>query len=173
MSITLYSASVPVFIQFLGNLRHLLEKAQADVQARGYDEQALVQYRLAPDMLPFKTQICIACDAAKLCAARISGIDAPKYENTENTLTELIARIDATVAWLQTVPAASIDNQDAKEITFPVGKTATRTLSAEAYLKTWALPNVFFHITTAYAILRHNGIALGKADYLVGAAQSA
>lgn len=171
MSISLYSASVPVFTQFLGNLKHLLEKAQADVAARGYDEQALVQFRLAPDMLPFKIQICIACDAAKLCAARIGGLDAPKNENTENTLAELMQRIDSTVAWLQSVPASAIDGQDTKDITFPVGKTATRTLSAEAYLKTWALPNMFFHLTTAYAILRHNGVALGKADYLVGAAQ--
>ena len=170
MSITLYSASVPVFTQFLGNLRHLLTKAQADVAARGYDEQALVQYRLAPDMLPFKTQICIACDAAKLCAARIGGLEAPKYENTENTLAELIVRIDNTVAWLQTVPASAIDGQEGKDITFPVGKTATRTLAAEAYLKTWALPNMFFHITTAYAILRHNGVVIGKSDYLMGAA---
>jgi len=171
MSISLYSASVPVFTQFLGNLKHLLEKAQADVAARGYDEQALVQFRLAPDMLPFKIQICIACDAAKLCAARIGGLDAPKNENTENTLAELMQRIDSTVAWLQSVPASAIDGQDTKDITFPVGKTATRTLSAEAYLKTWALPNMFFHLTTAYAILRHNGVALGKADYLVGATQ--
>ncbi len=170
MPITLHSASVPVFIQFLGNLKHLLAKAKADVAARGYDEQALVQYRLAPDMLPFKTQICIACDAAKLCAARIGGLEAPKYENTENPLDELIARIDKTVAWLQTVPASAIDGQEAKEITFPVGKTGTRTLAGEAYLKTWALPNMFFHITTAYAILRHNGVVIGKGDYLTGAA---
>lgn len=170
MSITLSSASLPVFTKFLGNLRHILTKAQADVAARGYDEQALVQYRLAPDMLPFKTQICIACDAAKLCAARISGLEAPKYENTENTLAELIVRIDNTVAWLQTVPAGAIDGQEATEITFPVGKAGTRTMSAEDYLKTWALPNMFFHITTAYAILRHNGVALGKSDFLAGAA---
>jgi hypothetical protein len=170
MSITLYSASVPVFTQFLGNLKHLLAKAKADVATRGYDEQALVQYRLAPDMLPFKTQICIACDAAKLCAARIAGLDAPKYENTENTLDELIARIDKTVAWLQTVPASALDGLDAKEVTFPSGKTATRTMSAEAYVKTWALPNMYFHITTAYAILRHNGVVVGKGDYLTGAA---
>ena len=170
MSITLSTASLPVFTKFLGNLRHILSKAQADVAARGYDEQALVQYRLAPDMLPFKTQICIACDAAKLCAARISGLEAPKYENTENTLAELIVRIDKTVAWLQTVPSSALDGLETKEITFPVGKTATRTLSAEDYLKTWALPNVFFHITTAYAILRHNGVVLGKGDYLMGAA---
>lgn len=170
MSVNLYSASVPVFTHFLGNLRHLLQKAQADVAARGYDEQALVQYRLAPDMLPFKIQICIACDAAKLCAARISGLDAPKYENVENTLAELIERIEKTVAWLKTVPADAIAGQDAKEVTFPMGKEKTRTLSAQDYLQTWALPNMYFHITTAYAILRHNGVVLGKADYLVGSA---
>ncbi len=171
MSITLSSAALPVFNRFLGNLHHLLSKAQADVATRGYDEQALVQYRLAPDMLPFKTQICIACDAAKLCVARITGMDAPKYENTENTIADLMARIDKTLAWLQTVPASALDGLEEKEITFPVGKTGSRTLTAENYLKTWALPNMFFHITTAYAILRHNGVALGKSDFLVGAGQ--
>ena len=159
MSISLSTASLPVFAKFLGNLRHILSKAQADVAARGYDEQALVQYRLSPDMLPFKTQICLACDAAKLCAARIAGLDAPKYDNTENTL-----------AWLKTVPAGALDGLEAKEVSFPVGKTGSRTMSAEDYVKTWALPNMFFHITTAYAILRHNGVALGKSDFLAGAA---
>lgn len=168
MPISLSTCSLPVFIKFLGNLRHLLVKAQADVANRGYDEQALVQYRLAPDMLPFKTQICIACDAAKLCVARIGGIDGPKYENTENTLADLIGRIDRTVAWLQTVPARSLDGQEGKEVTIPVGRDKTLTLTAEEYLKTWALPNMFFHITTAYAILRHNGVSLGKGDYLAG-----
>lgn len=167
---TLSSASLPVFIQFLGNLRHLLAKAKADVAARGYDEQALVQYRLAPDMLPFKTQICIACDAAKLCVARISGLDAPKYENTENTLAELVQRVDNTVAWLKTVPASALDGLEDKEVTFPVGKTGTRTLTGQAYVMTWALPNVFFHVTAAYTILRHNGVVIGKSDYLVGPA---
>ena len=166
----LSSASLPVFVQFLGNLRHLLVKAQADVAARGYDEQAMVQYRLAPDMLPFKTQICIACDAAKLCVARIGGLDAPKYENTENTLAELVQRVDNTVAWLKTVPASALDGLEDKEVTFPVGKTGTRTLTGQAYVLTWALPNVFFHITTAYTILRHNGVVIGKSDYLVGPA---
>ena len=170
MSITLSNASLPVFQRFLGNLRHLLVKAQADVAARGYDEQALVQYRLSPDMLPFKSQICIACDAAKLCVARIGELDAPKYENTENTLAELITRIDNTVAWIASVPANALDGREAKEVTFPVGKSGTRTLSGQDYLMPWALPNMFFHVTTAYAILRHNGVALGKADFLVGAA---
>jgi hypothetical protein len=170
MGITLSSASIPVFIKYLGNLRHLLTLAQADVQARGYDEQALVQFRLAPDMLPFKTQICIACDAAKLCVARVAELEAPKFENTENTLDELITRIDRTVSWLQGVPPASLDGLENKAVTFPVGKNGTRTLRGEDYVKTWALPNVFFHITTAYAMLRHNGVAIGKTDYLNGAA---
>ncbi len=170
MAITLYSASVPVFIRFLGNLRHLVQRAQEDVLARKYDEQALVDFRLAPDMFPFRTQICIACDAAKLCASRISGIDAPKYENTESTLVDLVGRIDKTLEWLRTVPSEKIDGQDSKEITFTAGKESTRTMLAEDYLKTWALPNVFFHITTAYAILRHNGVDLGKIDYLAGSA---
>lgn len=168
MAITLYSASVPVFIRALGNLRHMMQKAQADVLARQYEEQALVDFRLAPDMLPFRIQICIACDAAKLCAARISGLDAPKYENTESSLEALIARIDKTIEWLHTVPADRINGQESKEITFPAGRDSTRTMLAEDYLKTWTLPNVFFHITTAYAILRHNGVNLGKGDYLLG-----
>ena len=169
MTISLSSASLPVFDKFLGNLRHLLTKAQADVQARGYDEQALVQFRLAPDMLPFKTQIYIACDAAKLCAARISGLEAPVFENTENTLEELIARIDKTRAWLKTVPPAALDGLDDKEVTVPTGRTTTRLMRGEDYLKNWALPNMFFHITTAYAILRHNGVTIGKTDFLLGA----
>ncbi len=168
MAITLYSASVPVFIRSLGNLRHLIQKAQKDALTRQYDEQALVDFRLAPDMLPFRIQICIASDAAKLCAARISGLDAPKYENTESSLEELIVRIDKTIEWLHTVPADRINGQESKEITFPAGKDMTRTLLAEDYLKTWSLPNVFFHITIAYAILRHNGVDLGKIDYLEG-----
>jgi hypothetical protein len=170
MSISLSSASIPVFTKFLGNLRHVLTKAQADVQARGYDEQALVQYRLAPDMLPFKIQICIACDAAKLCVARVAELDAPKFDNTENTLDELIGRIDKTVQWLASVPANCLDGLDDKEITFPVGKNGTRTLKGEPYVLNWALPNMFFHITTAYTILRHNGVVIGKSDYLNGAA---
>jgi hypothetical protein len=120
-------------------------------------------------MLPFRSQIFIACDAAKLCVARITGLDAPKYDNTENSMSELILRIDNTVAWLKTVPAAALDGLETKEVTFPVGKTGTRTMSAEDYVKTWALPNMFFHITTAYNILRHNGVAIGKSDFLAGA----
>jgi hypothetical protein len=126
MALNLSSASLPVFSQFLENLKHILSKAQQHVSSAGYDEQALIQYRLYPDMLPFKTQICIACDAAKLCVARISGKEAPKYDNTENSLTELMQRVINTLAWIQTVPASDLDGKDGMEITFPIGKARPR-----------------------------------------------
>jgi hypothetical protein len=159
---------VPVFKRFLSNLRHVLNKAQQDVQARGYDEQALVQFRLAPDMLPLKTQVCIASDAAKLCVSRISGLEAPKFDNTENSLSELVQRIDNTLNWLNTVPETALDGLEDKTITFLAGKT-TRTMRADDYVRYWAIPNLFFHVTTTYDMLRHNGVVLGKVDYLMGA----
>ena len=169
MAISMSSASLPVFRTMLGNLSHLLEKGQAYAQARKFDPQVLVTYRLAPDMLPFSRQIQIACDAAKNGVARIAGVEAPKFEDNEATFGELRARIAKTLAWLETVPAAKLDGTEDKDITFPVGRESTRTMKGEAYLKHWVLPNLFFHVTTAYAILRHNGVDLGKADYLAGA----
>lgn len=169
MTISMSSASLPIFKAMLGNLSHFLDKAQAHAQARKYDPSALTTFRLAPDMLPFTRQITIACDAAKFGVARISGVEAPKFEDNEATLEELKARIQKTLDWLATVPADKLDGTEEKEITFPVGRDATRTMKAEAYLKHWVLPNFFFHVTTAYAILRHNGVELGKADYLAGA----
>jgi hypothetical protein len=169
MTISMSSASVPVFRTMLGNLSHILDKAQAHAEARKFDPSALLQYRLAPDMLPFTRQIQIACDAAKNGVARISGVEAPKIADTESTFSELKARIRKTLDYLATVPADRLDGTEQKDITFPVGRETTRTMKAEAYLKHWALPNFFFHVTTAYAILRHNGVELGKADYLAGA----
>ena len=169
MSISMSSASLPVCTTMLTNLNHFLAKAQEFVDAKKCDPAALTQYRLAPDMLPFTRQVLIACDAVKNGIARISGVDAPKFEDNESTLDELRARVGKTLAYLATVPAASVDATEAKEITFPVGRDATRTMSAEAYLKHWMLPNLYFHVTMAYAILRHNGVELGKIDYLMGA----
>ena len=166
MSISMYSASVPICTAMLGNLSHFLDKAQAFIETRKCEPAALTQYRLAPDMLPFTRQVLIACDAAKNGIARISGEAAPKFEDTETTIAELKERIES-------VPAEKLDGTEAREITFPVGREATRTLSAEAYLKHWMLPNLFFHVTTAYAILRHNGVDLGKGDYLLGAGAGA
>ena len=169
MSITLSSASLPVFQTALSNLLHCLNKAEANAAARGFDANVFVQSRLAPDMLPFAAQIRIACDAAKNGTARLAGIEAPKFEDNETTFAELKARIGKTLDWLATVPPASIDGREDAQITFPVGRDKTRTMAGEAYLKHWALPNVFFHVTTAYALLRHNGVDLGKPDYLAGA----
>ena len=168
MPITMSSASLPVFQHMLGNLAHLLDKAVANAEARKFDATVLVQSRLAPDMLPFARQVLIACDAAKNGAARISGVEAPKFDDTESTFTELKARIQKTLDFLATIPPGKMDGTEDKDITFPVGKDNVRTMKAEAYLKLWVMPNFFFHITTAYALLRHNGVDLGKADYLVG-----
>ena len=168
MAISMSSACLPVFELMLGNLNHMLDKAQALADAKKYDPVVLLQYRLAPDMLPFTRQILIACDAAKNGVARISGVEAPKFDDTESTLPQLKERIRKTLDYLATVPASALDGTEDKDITFPVGRDKTRTMKAEAYLKHWMLPNFYFHVTTAYAILRHNGVELGKSDYLVG-----
>jgi hypothetical protein len=169
MTISMSSASLPVFKAMLGNLRHVLDKGQAHAEAKKFDPEVLLQFRLAPDMLPFTRQILIACDAAKNGVARISGMEAPKFEDKEATFPELKARIQKTLDYLNSVPNEKVDGTEDKDITFPIGRDKTRTMKAEAFLKHWALPNFYFHITTAYAILRHNGVELGKADYLVGA----
>lgn len=169
MAISMYTASVPTFQHMLRNLAHILDKGEAHAQARKLDPAALTQFRLAPDMLPFTRQIIIACDAAKNGVARISGVEAPRFEDTETTFAELKARVQKTLDYLATVPAQAMEGTEDRDITFPVGREATRTMKAEAYLKHWALPNFFFHISMAYAILRHNGVELGKSDYLAGA----
>jgi hypothetical protein len=169
MAFSMYSASIPLFQHMLRNLSHILDKGVANAETRKFDPSVLATFRLAPDMLPFTKQIQIACDGAKLAVARIGGIEAPKFEDTETTFPELKARIQKTLDFLATVPAAKLEGTEAREITFPVGRDKTRTMTAQDYLTTWALPNFFFHVTTAYAILRHNGVDLGKADYLAGA----
>ncbi len=168
MAITLSSASLPVFQTALSNLLHCLEKAEASATARKFDVNVLCAARLAPDMLPFTAQIRIACDAAKNGTARLAGIEAPKFEDNETTFAELKARIGKTLDWLATVPATAIDGREEAEIVFPVGRDKTRSMQGEAYLKHYALPNMFFHVVTAYALLRHNGVDLGKVDYLAG-----
>jgi hypothetical protein len=151
----------------LRNLSHLLEKGEQHAAARKFDAAALTTFRLAPDMLPFTRQVLIACDAAKNGVARISGVEAPKFEDKEATFPELRERVQKTIDYLATVPAQAMDGTEEKEITFPVGPN-TRTMQGQAYLTTWVLPNFFFHLTTAYAMLRHNGVEIGKSDYLVG-----
>ena len=169
MSISMSSASVPICTTMLGNLSHLLDKAQIFIDQKKCEPTALTQYRLAPDMLPFTRQIQIACDAAKNGVARLSGVEAPKFEDTEATIAELKARIQKTIDYLRSVPADKLDGTESKEITFPAGPDTTRTLPGEGYLEHMILPNMFFHVAMAYAILRHNGVEVGKRDYLAGA----
>jgi uncharacterized protein len=169
MSITMSSASLPIFKTTLANLRHILDKGAAHAQARKIDPLVLTASRLYPDMLPLARQILIACDGPKNGLARIAGVEPPKFEDNEQSFEELKARIDKTLEFLSTVPADALNGTEDKDITFPVGRDKTRTMKAEAYLKHWVLPNFFFHVTTAYAILRHNGVELGKSDYLAGA----
>jgi uncharacterized protein len=169
VTISMSSASLPVYTSMLDNLSHFLDKAQSHTEARKFDPAALLQFRLAPDMLPFTRQIQLACDHAKNGVARMSGVEAPKFEDNESTFAELKARIRKTLDYLATVPADRLDGNEDKDITFPVGRESTRTMKAEAYLKHWSLPNFFFHVTTAYVMLRHNGVELGKKDFLAGA----
>jgi uncharacterized protein len=170
MSITMYSASTPVFVRMLTNLGTWLDKAEAHATAKKFEPSVYLGARFAPDMLPFTKQIQIACDMAKFGIARLAGVDAPKFDDTEASLAELRERVRATVEFIKSVPAAKIDGTDDKDVTIP-RRDGTMTLKGEAYLKHFVLPNFFFHMTTTYALLRHNGVELGKIDFL-GAMQT-
>ncbi|HZT54886.1 MAG TPA: DUF1993 domain-containing protein [Burkholderiaceae bacterium] len=165
MSITMHSASVPIFTSMLENMSAWLDKAEAYAAAKKFEPAVLLAARLAPDMLPLTTQVQIACDTAKFLVARLAGVDAPKFDDTETTLAELRARIAATIEFVKSVPAAQIDGTEDKEVTLP-RRTGPIVMKGEAYLKHFALPNFFFHATTTYALLRHNGVELGKLDFL-------
>jgi uncharacterized protein len=165
----MHSASAPIFKSMLSNLDHFLVKAQAHAEAKKFDPANLLAARLAPDMLPLTRQVLIACDASKFCMARLSGVEAPKFDDTESTIEQLRGRISKTIAYIDSVGADKINGTEDKDITFPIGRDgSTRTMKGEAYLKHWAMPNMYFHVTTAYALLRHNGVDLGKTDYLIG-----
>jgi uncharacterized protein len=165
MSISMHSASVPVFVRMFGNLSLWLDKAEAHATAKKFDPQVYLTARLAPDMLPFPKQIQIACDAAKFGVARLAGVEAPKFDDTEASLAELRVRIQKTVEFVRSVPASQIDGTEAKDVVVP-RRDGSITLKGEFYLKHFVMPNFYFHVTTAYALLRHCGVDLGKSDYL-------
>ncbi|MFP5461124.1 MAG: DUF1993 family protein [Gammaproteobacteria bacterium] len=165
MTISLYDASVPVYTQMLGALDKVLGKAEAWAETRKIDGKVLVQARLFPDMLPLASQVRIACDAARAGTARLAGIDFPKYEDSEQTLAELRQRIAGTLAFIAQVPRDSIAGQEERDITIPL-RDRKLEMKGQAFLLHWSLPNFFFHVTTAYDILRHNGLEVGKADFL-------
>jgi hypothetical protein len=165
MTISMYQVSVPRFINALTNLSSLLDKAQAHVDARKLDELALTSFRLYPDMLPMTKQVQIASDTAKGALARLAGVDIPAYEDNEKTLTELKARIAKTIAFIQTFKPAQIDGTEDKDIVIKRGDKETHYKGMQ-FLLGHAIPNLYFHVTTTYAILRHNGVEIGKRDYL-------
>jgi len=166
MSITMYSASVPVFVRMLNNMLAWLDKAEAHAKARKFDPNNLVAMRLTPDMLPFSAQIQIATDQVKGCAARLTGAEPPKWTDDETTLDELRARIRKAIAYAESIPAAKFEGSDAREIELPVGPGRTMKFQGEMFLKSFSLPNFFFHATMTYALLRQGGVELGKMDYL-------
>jgi hypothetical protein len=166
MAISMYSASAPVFVRMLSNLLVWLDKAQAHAETRKFDVNNFVGLRLAPDMLPFARQIQIGSDAAKGCMARLAGIEVPKWDDTETTLAELRARVQRTLDYVQSFNAAQIDGSEGREITIPARTGAPRVFDGEGYLKHYALTNFYFHLTIAYALLRHGGVDVGKNDFL-------
>ena len=165
MAITMYQASAPVFIKLLGNLKAILEKAAAHAAAKKIDESVFANARLYPDMLPLSAQVQIASDMARGTMARLAGAEPSPIEDKEKTLAELIARIDAAVAQVSSFKAAQIDGSETRQITRKLGGN-TMTFTGLDYLLIFAMPNFYFHVTTTYAILRHNGVELGKGDFL-------
>jgi len=165
MSISMYQASAPRFAHTLKSLAAILEKAKAHAAAKKIDEQVLTSSRLFPDMFALARQVQIACDTAKGAVARLAGVEIPKHEDTEKTFDELQARIAKTLAFIASVKAAQIDGTEDKEIVLKLqGKDVAS--KGMPYLLGRAWPNFYFHATTAYNILRHNGVELGKGDFI-------
>jgi len=165
-NLSMHSASVPVLKRQLGALLVWLDKAEAHAVARKFDPNNYLQLRLSPDMLPFVSQIRIASDAAKGCVARLAGQELPKFEDNEVTLADLRERVLKTLAYVDSVPAAAVDGSEGREIVIPMRTRDPLEFTGEVFLKHWALPNFFFHITMAYALLRQAGVELGKSDFL-------
>ena len=165
MTISMYQASVPSLVRSLNNLVAILEKGAAHAEARKIDPTILINSRLYPDMFPLVRQVQIASDIARRGAARLAGLEAASLEDNETSFPELIARLGKTTAYLETLTPEQIDGSEEKSIVLPIGKE-TMTFEGLPFLLYFILPNVYFHVTTTYDILRHCGVELGKADYL-------
>ncbi len=165
MSLSMYDASVPGFIRALDALQAILAKAAAHAAEKKIVEAALLQSRLFPDMLTFTRQVQVATDFARGTGARLAGMEPPAVEDKETSFAELIARVGATSDYLRTLPAASFDGAETRPITRQV-RGEPKTITGRNYLFEYALPNFYFHATTAYALLRHNGLAIGKGDFI-------
>jgi hypothetical protein len=165
MTISMYRASVPLFVQMLSSLSAVCDKALAHAEERKIDPSIFLNARLYPDMFAFTRQVQIATDFAKGAAARLAGVEPPKYEDNEASFGEIKARIAKSIAFLRAFKPAQIDGSEDRTVSLSLGGQQ-RTFQGEAYLVNFVLPNFFFHVSTAYAILRHNGVALGKGDFM-------
>jgi hypothetical protein len=165
----MYTATVPPFRSMLKNLSAVMAKAEAHCEAKKIDPNAFLTSRLYPDMLPFTSQVQIATDNVKGAAARLSGAEIPKFEDNEKSFAELQARIDKTIAFLDTLAEAQFEGAAERDIVLQLRDRKMEFKGAD-YLTLWANPNVYFHVTTAYALLRHGGVEIGKKDYLSGGA---
>lgn len=165
MNISMYQASSPRLINTLKNLSAILDKAQAHAEAKKIDPTVFTNARLFPDMFPLKRQVQVACDSAKGAVARLAGVEVPKHEDTEETLAELKARIAKTVAFIETIKPAQIEGSEERNVHLKLGSREVDWKGMQ-YLLGFALPNFYFHAVTAYDILRHCGVELGKRDYI-------
>ena len=165
MSISLYDVSIPVFTLSLNNLSAILDKAESHAEAKNVDPKVIPQARLIVDMLPLSSQIQIACDTAKGAAARLAGVEVPRHEDTEATLAELRARVAKTLDFIKTIKPEQLQGAETREVVLQFPQT-TLKFTGINYLTNFVLPNFFFHVTTAYALLRKNGVDLGKRDFL-------
>jgi hypothetical protein len=165
MTISMYQASVPVFVRALTNLRAVLQKGEAFAGEKGFAPEVLVQTRLIADMLPLVRQVQIATDMAKNGACRLAGIDPPKFEDDETTYAQLYARIDRAIEVIQGVSAAQLDGSETRAITLPM-RTGEMKFEGQSYLLDFVIPNLFFHCTTSYVILREAGVPIGKMDFM-------
>jgi hypothetical protein len=167
MSLSMYQASIPTFVRGLQNLSAILAKAEAYATAKKIEPSVLVNARLAPDMFPLSRQVQIASDGVKGCAARLAGIEVPSFPDTESTFSELQERIAKTIKFIQGVKPAQIDGSEDRTVTLKMGGQE-KNFQGQPYLLDFVIPNFYFHITAAYAILRHNGLDIGKKDFLGG-----
>ncbi|MGH6609954.1 MAG: DUF1993 domain-containing protein [Burkholderiaceae bacterium] len=166
MPLAIHAASVPVFTQMLGSLSALLRKAEAHAEQRKIDADALLQARLFPDMFPLRRQVQIACDFARGVSARLAGVEVPSSPDVEKTFADLQTLIEKTLAFIGGLAPSQFDNSESREIVLRPGTPKERRLDGQTYLLSYGLPQFFFHVTTAYALLRHNGVELGKGDYM-------
>ena len=165
MSLSMYQASVPSFVQMLNNLSAILDKAEAYAKNRKIDPEVLLNYRLAPDMLPFIRQVQIAADLAKGAVARLAAVEVPIHDDTEKTFADLKARLAKTLAFVQSFEPSDIDGSEDRDIRLTLGEH-TMSFKGQPYLVHFTMPNFYFHCTTAYDILRHCGVELGKRDFI-------